>query len=224
MTTTQQQAIITLLDKKGKDRSKIENWRPISLLNVDYKIATKVISNRLIPLLPNLVSIDQTGFVKNRLLGDTVRTIQDLIDYCNGNSLNGLMLFIDFEKAYDSIEWSYLIHVLHEMNFGNDLIRWVKTFYYDISSCILNNGVTSTYFKISRGLRQGDPLSSYLFILAVEVLSENIRKSKNISGIKLKGKEIKILQYADDTTLILKDEISLRTPYKLYLHLKKYQD
>ena len=71
-------------------------------------------------------------------------------------------------------------------------------------------GVTSKYFEISRGLRQGDPLSIYLFILAVETLSENTRKSSNISGIKLKGKEVKILQYADDTSFILKDEIYLK--------------
>ena len=85
------------------------------------------------------------------------------------NEEGGLMMMVDFEKAYDSLEWDFMINVLKHFNFGTDLIKWIKTFYTNIESCISNNNVTSQYFKISRGLRQGDPLSSYIFILCVEI-------------------------------------------------------
>ena len=91
------------------------------------------------------------------------------------------------------------------MNFGISLINWVKIFYTNIESCVINNGSSSAYFKIKRGVRQGDPLSSYLFVLAVEMLSIAVKNDDGIHGINLKDTEIKLVQYADDTTAILKD-------------------
>ena len=215
MTITQKQAIITLIEKKGKDRSKISNWRPISLLNVDYKIATKVIANRIIPLIPKLINIDQSGFVKGRLISDTIRTVQDIIDYCKMHKKHALLLFIDFEKAYDSIEWDFKIKCLQQMNFGDDIIQWIQAFYQNTSSCILNNGNSSGYFSLSRGLRQGDPLSSYLFVLTVETLSNTIRNNPNIKGLSFGNKEYKLLQYADDTTLILENKAAVQSALTL---------
>ena len=101
--------------------------------------------------------------------------------------LSGLLLFIDFEKSFDSLEWDYLNHCLQLFNFGPDLIRWVNTFYTNIHSCIINNGSCSHYFNIERGVRQGDPLSPYLFVIAVEILAIAVRSHKNIKGIKING-------------------------------------
>ena len=115
---------------------------------------------------------------------------------------------VDLEKAYDSVEWQFLTKALGKHNFGPMLIQWVKTFYNNIESCVTNNHISSPYFKITRGLRQGDPLSSYLFVLCVEVLSIYIRDNKNIEGIKVGEQQIKLAQYADDTTAILKDVAS----------------
>ena len=114
-----------------------------------------------------------------------------------------MLLFIDFEKAFDSLEWSFIRDTLRSYGFGASLINWVKTQYGRTESCILNNGWPSNFFEIQRGVRQGCPLSPYLFILSAEVLATAIRKNINIKGISVNGEEIKLSQYADDTTLIL---------------------
>ena len=211
LSSSQKQAVITLINKKGKDRQLIENWRPISLLNVDYKIASKAISKRLHNIIPKLVDISQTGFVKNRLIGDTVRVLNDIIELSQSRKENVTLLMIDFEKAFDSLEWNFLFKTLKAMNFGPSLISWIKTFYANSESCIINNGKASKYFKLSRGVRQGDPLSSYLFVLAVELLAISVRQNDHIHGIRVQNLELKIVQYADDTTAILKDLDSIKS-------------
>lgn len=115
------------------------------------------------------------------------------------------MICIDFQKAFDSVDWSFLEMTLEKFNFGPSFIRWIKIFYTDISSCIINNATTSRAFKLGRGVRQGDPLSPYLFILLAEILSNAVRQNDNVRGIKLNNNDIKILQYADDTVGILQD-------------------
>ena len=91
--------------------------------------------------------------------------IQDIIEIKLRQNTPGILLFIDFEKAFDSLEWNFMIKSLQHFNFGNQFINWVKTIYKNISSCIINHGTTTPYFNISRGVCQGDPLSGYLFII-----------------------------------------------------------
>ena len=203
MSPSQKQAIITLLEKKGKDRSLLENWRPISLLNVDAKIMSKVIATRIKSVLPNIIHHNQTGFIKDRYIGETVRSIFDIMESTVEENIPGLMIFIDFEKAFDSLEWNYLLNCLEHFNFGPDFIRWVTTFYKNIQSCVINNGITSDYFTLERGVRQGDPLSSYLFVIAAEALAIAVRQNEEIKGIRISKEETKLLQYADDTTAVL---------------------
>ena len=221
LTTSQRQAVICLVHKKDKDRLKLGNWRPISLLNVDYKIATKAITKRLDNIIPKLVDINQTGFIKGRYLGDAVRTLYDIIDYCKSNNTNGILMMVDFEKAFDSLDWDFMIKALDKMNFGPSLIRWIKLFYTNIESCILNNGSTSSYFPVKRGVRQGDPLSAYLFILSVEVLAMSVLKNESIQGITINDTEMKLIQYADDTTAILKDSASAAN---FLSHISKFKN
>ena len=155
MSNTQKQAIVTLLDKKGRDRTYLENWRPISL------IASKAIANRMKKVLPGIIHHNQSGFVKNRFIGETARSILDIMQHTDTQKMPGLLLFIDFEKAFDSVDWDYLIASLKAFNFGPEFIKLVKTFYKNVSSCILNNGFFSESFLLERGVRQGDPLSPY---------------------------------------------------------------
>ena len=205
LSTSQKQAIITLIDKKGKDRLQIKNWRPLSLLNVDYKIVSKVVANRMQNVLPKLIHYNQSGFIKDRFIGDTIRTILDIIDYTDKYNKQGLLMMIDFEKAYDSVEWPFLFKVLEQCNFGPTFIKWIKTLYTGIESCVSNGGNSSSYFKVTKGMRQGDPLSSYLFVLVVEMLAIAIRNNTKIHGLEIANHNIKILQYADDTTAVLSD-------------------
>ena len=216
MSSSQKQAIITLIEKKGKDRSLLENWRPISLVNVDIKIMTKAIASRIKEVLPDIIHPNQTGYVKDRFIGETIRSIYDVMDFTVKENIPGLMLFIDFQKAFDSVEWEFLFKCLEAFNFGPDFLHWVKVFYKNIQSCILNNGMTSNFFILERGVRQGDPLSPYLFVIAVETLAIAIRQNSDIKGIYIgEEQETKLLQYADDTTAILADTNSAEVLFEL---------
>ena len=99
-------------------------------------------------------------------------------------NIPGLMLFIDFQKAFDSVEWEFLFKCLEAFNFGSDFLHWVKVFYKSIQSCILNNGMTSRFFTLERGVRQGDPLSPYLIVAVVETLAIAIRQNSNIKDVR----------------------------------------
>ena len=203
MSSSQRKAVITLIEKQGKDRTLIENWRPISLINVDAKIISKAIAVRVKNVLPDIIHHNQTGYVKDRYICEMVRSIFDLMEFTDTENIPGILIFIDFKKAFDTVEWHYLFDCLKALNFGPDLINWVKTFYGNIESCVINNGLTSDYFTLARGVRQGDPLSPYLFLLVIETLAISIRKNPAIEGIKMDNNETKVLQYADDTTAVL---------------------
>ena len=186
------------------------NWRPISLLNFDYKLLTKVLADRVKKVIPSIISSSQTAYVRDRSITDSVRLVQDIIHLLDLQISPGLLLLVDFQKAFDSINWKYVIDILEIFNFGPTFVRWVEIIYTNISSCITNNGRSSHYFGLHRGVRQGDPLSPYIFIIAVEILALVIKQSRKIRGVKVNSKEIKVTQYADDLTLILFDLKSLQ--------------
>ena len=126
LSNSQQQAIITLIEKKGKDKRMIKNWRPISLINVDAKIISKVLAKRLEKVLPSIIHSNQNAFVKGRSIFDAVRTIDDMVDYTKRNGLSGLLIAIDFEKAFDTLNFNFLIRTLHKFNFGPSFIYWIR--------------------------------------------------------------------------------------------------
>ena len=199
------QGVITLLQKPNKDPLLIKNYRPITLLNCDYKIYSKALANRMSKNIKKLIDNDQTGFIQGRYIGENIRTIEDIINYANENNKQGLLLQLDFEKAYDSIEWPFLFSVLKKFNFPDNLIEGIKLLYTNIISTVVNDGYSCGWFKLERGVRQGCPLSCILFILCVEILAEIIRKTPEVKGFTMNNKEKKISQFADDTSCILTD-------------------
>ena len=217
LSTSQRQAVITLIDKKNKDRQYLKNWRPISLLNCDYKIASKAIAFRLRKVISSLIHTDQSGFVNKRNISFTLRTVLDILELADRDKIDGILMLIDFEKAFNTVNHNFTISVLNKFNFGLSFVNWVKTFYNHVTSCVMNNQTTSKYFEIKRGVRQGDPLSPYLFILVTEILAINIREHNEIKGIRIGNNEIKLTQYADDTTAIIQDQNSA----KLFLEITK---
>ncbi len=201
---TVRKAIVALLYKKGDD-TLLKNYRPISLTNYDYKILCFVLASRLQGVLKDLVHHDQTGYIKGRFIGNNARLIQDYFDYCENFDVPGILLFLDFEKAFDSVEWNFMFSVLEKLNFGEKFIKWVKILYTNPVISIKNNGWLSKDVKLGRGVRQGCPLSALLFVLIVEILAINIRNNQNINGFNCQDKEIKVSLYADDSTLLLND-------------------
>ena len=222
LSTTQKEGVITCIPKGGKDKQHLKNWRPISLLNVIYKLASACIANRIKKVLNKLINEDQTGFIAGRYIGENIRNLYDLLHYTEKNKIPGLLLLIDFEKAFDSVAWPFIYKVLDYFNFGPSIKCWIKVFYNNIKSCVVVNGEVSSWFRIFRGCRQGDPLSPYIFILCAEILALMIRKNNNIKGITVGDKEFLVGQYADDTSLTLDGtEISLKYALKV---LKFYAD
>ena len=200
---TQRQGIITCIPKGDKPRQFLKNWRPITLLNVIYKIASGCIAQRLKLVLPTLISSDQTGFITGRYIGENTRLIYDLIKYTDEENIPALLLIVDFEKAFDSISWEFIPEVMDFFNFGPSIKKWISVLYKDISSAVIQSGFLSDSFPIERGCRQGDPSSPYIFLLCAEVLSLMLKQNKNIKGVQIGNVEHILSQFADDTTIIL---------------------
>jgi exonuclease III len=210
MSIDQRRGIINLIPKGDKDIRKLKNWRPISLLNTDYKILTKTLATRLKKVLPTVIHPDQVAYLKERYIGQNIRTIIDVMEYTKENNLEGLIAFLDFEKAFDTIDWRALDEALECFNIGQNFRSWVKGVYKNTVSCVTNCGFSSVNFEVSRGVRQGCPLSAYLFIAVAEILAIRIRKDNEIKGIKVDNQELKVVQMADDTTSFLRDCDSLQ--------------
>lgn len=206
----QKRGILSLSPKKEKDIRYLKNWRPITLLNTDYKIIAKVLGLRFQKVLPEVINCDQVAYLKDRYIGQNIRTIDDIIQYCYETSNPGILACIDFEKAFDSVEWVFISKALSAFNFGPNLMKWTALMYSDISSCVINNGYSSHFFKVSRGIRQGCPLSAYLFLLVAELLAISIKNNPNIRGIQIGANEVKMVQMADDATVALDSIISLQ--------------
>ena len=131
------------------------------------------------------------------------------------------MIFLDFQKAFDSFEWEFILECFESFNFGPEFVGWVKTFYKNIQSCIINNGTISDFFTLERGVRQGDPLLPYLFVLAAEALAIAVQQNIAITGITIGKEETKLLQYADDMTATLSDINSVQALLDLLVVYKK---
>ena len=150
LSISQMQGVITCIPKEDRSKFYLKNWRPISLLNVDQKIGSSVIVNRIKQILDKLISSSQKGFLKGLYIGECTRLIFDLIERAEEENIPGILLLLDFEKAFDTVEWSFLLKTLDFFGFGKDLCNWVKTFYTDQTSCILNNGHCSDFFDITK--------------------------------------------------------------------------
>jgi len=202
--------VVTLIPKADSDTLKLTNWRLITLLNVDYNIASKAIATQIKKVLPQLIHTDQTGFMKDRFIGQNIRLLCDLLDQTELENIAGILLQLDFRKAFDTIEWPMIQQVLTIFNFGASIKHWIETFYSNAESSVINNGFTTRQLKLSRGVTQGCPISPYLFILSSEILASKIRQDNSICVIFLFHKELKSSQFADDTSLICSNLISVQ--------------
>ena len=210
MSFSQRLSVISLLHKKG-DKTLLKNYRPLSLSNIDYKIIAFCFARRLKHILEKLISNEQSAYVKGRYIGENARIILDIFEYCDNYENDGVLLFLDFEKAFDSVEWNFLFKTLTEFNFGNNFIEWMKILYTSPMFQLKNNGWVSKTCYMTRGIRQGCPISAILYLFVAEILAIKIRTNDQIEGFKFNNiqKEIKSVQHADDLTLALKNIVSV---------------
>lgn len=194
----QKRGVITLIPKKDNDRRYLKNWRPISLLNVDYKIITKAMAKRLQQVLSDIIHNDQKAYVKGRNIGDGIRTVDDIINHSSISRIKGAIISLDFQKAFDSLRWEFLNEALEMFGFGEKFRKWIGIFFKNISSTVTNNGFMSEYFSPQRGVRQGCCISPFLFIIALEILAIRIRNNVSIVGYTLGDFSCKLSLFADD--------------------------
>ncbi|KAF5342495.1 hypothetical protein D9611_001696 [Ephemerocybe angulata] len=192
---------------KKNDRSDIANYRPITVLNSDYKSFMKALTIRLAPVALKLIHPDQAGFMKGRRIDDHTELVNLMINWCELKEENGLLVFLDQEKAYDKITHRFLQSTLDKFGFPDHFKNVIKSLYDNAETVVIINGEISTTFRVIRGVRQGDPLSCLLFNLAIESLANLLRKS-GLKGFKIKETIARIITklFADDTTVYLSAE------------------
>ena len=172
---------ITLIHKKGP-KTEISNYRPISLLNYDLKIFTKCLTNRLKPLMTNLSHENQYAKPGKQIFS-IANLLRDLWWDASDSKIDAYFVSLDFKKAFDSIDQRWLSRVLHKMNFPTKFIRTINSLNKDANVRVLVNGFRTGQVPINKGVRQGDPLSLYLFLLAVEPLVATINNDTKIKGL-----------------------------------------
>ena len=212
---------IILLPKK-EDASRIEQYRPICLLNVSFKIFTKVGTNRVTSIASRVVRPTQSTFIPGRNILEGVVVLHETIHEMHRKKLDGVLFKIDFEKAYDKVKWSFLQQVLRMKGFAPMWCEWIARFIQGGSVGVRVNDDIGHYFQTLKGLRQGDPLSPLLFNLVADMLAILIARAKEdgqVGGLipHLVDGGISILQYADDTILFLEHDIAKAVNMKLIL-------
>ena len=140
---------ICLIPKEDSSLIELSNWRPLTLLNVDYKILAKAIDQRIESILSLIIHSDQTGFIKGRFIGQNVRLLNDIMEYTEAKKLPGILLFIDFCTAFDTIEWKFIHKCIELYNFGPNITKWISILYNNVESGVMNAGFMTNYFKVS---------------------------------------------------------------------------
>ncbi|GJR41802.1 RNA-directed DNA polymerase, eukaryota [Tanacetum coccineum] len=197
---------------KMQDAKLVKDFRPISLIGCIYKIVTKVLANRLCTIIPDLISDVQSAFVTNRQILDGPFILSELLSWYKQKKFQSLIFKVDFEKAFDSIRWDYLDEVLLNFGFGSKWRGWINGCLSSSMGSVLVNGSPTTEFKFYKGLKQGDPLSQFLFILVMESLHlafTNVLNAGIFKGVTLN--ELLTLShffFADDAVFVGKWEVS----------------
>ncbi|KAJ1166933.1 hypothetical protein NDU88_007327 [Pleurodeles waltl] len=196
------------------ERCELKNWRPISLLNVDYKILSKTMVNRVKDAMGEIVHLDQTCGVAGRRVADSLALIRDTIQYITDRNIHAALVCLDQEKAFDCVSQEFMERVLQGFGSGEWFCHYVRIMYTDIFSSVMVNGWRRDPFPIRSVVRQGCPHSPSVFVLVIELLAEYISKNPSISGIPTPAdakKEVKCTLYMDDVTLFCADGKSVQS-------------
>ena len=201
LSISQKRGVIKLIPKRDKDSTFVKNLRPITLLNVDVKILSRVLAARLQSVISSIINKDQNTFIKGRNIGENILDVYSMIAAAEDNEETDILVFLDIEKAYDTVSWRFLSTVLHKLGFPDSFVRWVEILHRNKEIRFFNNGYSSSPVYPNKGLAQGCALSPLLFIIAMSRLSEVINRNANIVGINCGGKTKKCCLAADDTVI-----------------------
>ena len=200
---SQSTSVISLIPKAGKDKHEIKNWRPISISSCDLKIITKAYSLRVGTFLGEIISDSQMGYVPGRDINFNNRILNTALEYCKSSNLDYSIMSLDAQKAYDSVDHVYIANTLKVYGFPDEFISAVNILHSNLQALVQVNGFLSNSFSIKRGVKQGNALSSALFIIAIDPLIRNIEMNKNIPALSLSENcVIKTVAYADDIAII----------------------
>ncbi|WJX53700.1 hypothetical protein P8452_39668 [Trifolium repens] len=197
---------ITLIPKVKSPQS-LGDFRPISLLGCLYKLVSKVLAARLAKVIGSLIPNTQSAFIKGRNLVEGVVAVNEVIDFAKKSRQRCLIFKVDFEKAYDSVDWGFLDYILRRFGFCDKWRAWMRACVCSGNMSVLVNGCPTEEINIRRGLKQGDPLAPHLFLLVAEGLGALMRKAVEIDRFQpfrvgSARLPVSILQYADDTLCI----------------------
>ena len=215
---SQKQGIIVLIKKK-ENCVRAEDFRPITLLNSDYKILSRILAARIKQFLPNIIHVTQKGGVSGRTIFDAACEIRDAIEYVNHAKIKSILVSLDFKRAFDTVSHEYLFSTLLQYGFSSTFVNHIKCLYTNITSVLQINGYYSQPFQIQKSVRQGCPLSMYLFILSLNPILYQLHNQ--IKGINLLNGKLSTIAYADDITLLLRDDDDIK---KMWDILKKYNE
>ena len=182
----------------------MDEYRPVSLIGCMYKIVAKLLANRLKKIVPLIIDERQSTFIEGRHLLQSTLIENEVVEEAKISQKPCLVFKVDYEKAYDSVSWDFLVYMLRRLGFCAKWIQWIVGCLKSTSISVLVNGSPSTEFSPQRGLRQGDPLAPFLFNIVGEALNELVRKAvkRNLFwgfSMGANSVDISILQYADDT-------------------------
>jgi hypothetical protein len=213
-----------ILLQKAPDADVIQKYRPICLLQVLYKWLTKVATLRVEPFMNKLISPCQTAFIKRRNIMDGVMSLHEILHEAKRKKQQGVVLKLDFEKAYDKVDWNYLMKCISQKGFCEEWCTRINGIIRDGTLCVKINNTRGKDFRSHRGVRQGDPFSPFLFNIAAEGLAKMIaqaQEAKLVTGLvpHLIENGVVILQYADDTILLIQDDMEQIIHMKLILYM-----
>ncbi len=200
-----------LLPKDSGSLLDVKNFRPISLLNISFKMITKALSNKIAPFIEDLVHPDQAAVIRGRSIQNHNHYIRDLISLAKLRGDHSCILSIDQQKAFDRVSHDWMLKVLKANNFGPNFLKWISILNVNALSHILLNKSLSLEYILHRGVRQGDVLSPILYILTLEPFLEKIRQDVSITGLHIPNKGTqKLLAFADDTNFFTNDVTSIK--------------
>ena len=209
LTKSQRKGIITIIAKNA-NINYLTNYRPITLLCVDYKILAKLICIRVRKILSKIIYGKQFCAVPGRNINLCNMELRDLIFYANENDLDLAVLNLDWYKAFDTVSIEFLLKILDAFGFGETFIGWISILYNGIESALTINNIVGEFFPVLRSVRQGCPLSMALFTIYQEPFYRSIVTSRIIRPLTLPGGiDQKLLGYADDTNVIIRDDRSV---------------